>query len=106
MEVRDEVASGASVKRESERVGRALGFGLDGPGRGGWFKHATMLERDRTVYLAVGDELEAGTKLDFAYDEVAKALGVSRSTIVRAWLRIKKLNDETGCSRRRKDEVS
>jgi hypothetical protein len=99
IEIRDEVASGTSVQRESERVGRALGFGLDGPGRGGWFKHATMLERDRTIYLAVGDELEAGTKLDFAYDEVAKALGVSRSTIVRAWLRIKKLNG-------RKDEVS
>jgi hypothetical protein len=99
MEIRDEVASGTSVKRESERVGRALGFGLEGPGRGGWFKHATMLERDRTIYLAVSDELEAGTKLDFAYDEMAKALDVSRSTIVRAWLRIKKLNGETADSR-------
>jgi hypothetical protein len=106
MEICDEVASGTSVNRESERVGRALGFGLDGPGQGGWFKHATMLKRDRTIYSAVGDELEAGSKLDFAYDEVARALCVSRSTIVRAWLRIKKLNGATGCSTERKDQVS
>jgi len=96
LEIRDEVAGGQPVERESERVGKALGFGKDGPGRGGWFKHATMLERDRTIYFEVGDRVQDGVKLDFAYDDVARALNVSRSTIVRAYLRITKLNDEAG----------
>jgi hypothetical protein len=106
LEIRDEVAGGKPVKRESERVGKALGFGKDGPGQGGWFKHATMLERDRTIYFEVGDRVQAGVKLDFAYDEVAKVLNVSRSTIVRAYLRITKLNDEAGDQSKGEDEVS
>jgi hypothetical protein len=96
LEIRDEVADGKPTKREAQRVGKALGFGKDGPGQGGWFKHATMLERDRTIYFEVGDKVQAGGKLDFAYDDVAKAWKVSRSTIVRAYLRITKLNDEAG----------
>jgi hypothetical protein len=106
LEIRDEVAGGQPVKRESERVGKALGFGKDGPGRGGWFKHATMLERERAIYFEVGDRVQAGVKLDFAYDDVARALNVSRSTIVRAYLRITKLNDEAGDQSKCEDEVS
>lgn len=106
LEIREEVAGGRPVKREAERVGKALGFGNDGPGQGGWFKHATMLERDRTIYFEVNDKLRTGIKLDFAYDEVAKASSMSRSTIVRAFLRITKLSDEAGDQSEGEDEVS
>ena len=99
IEILNEVANGKAVKRELERVGQALGFGTDSPGRRGWFKHATMLKRDRTIFFEVGNKLEAGIKLDFAYDQVAKELDVSRSTVVRAYLRVKKLNNQAGRKR-------
>jgi hypothetical protein len=106
LEIRDEVAGGRPVNRESERVGKALGFGKDGPGQGGWFKHATMLERDRTIYFEISDKLVTGMKLDFAYDEVAKASSVSRSTIVRAYLRIMKLKDKASDQIKGEGELS
>jgi hypothetical protein len=65
-----------------------------------------MLERERAIYFEVGDRVQAGVKLDFAYDDVARALNVSRSTIVRAYLRITKLNDEAGDQSKCEDEVS
>lgn len=100
LDIREEVADGKRAGKEAERVGKVLGFGTDGPGQGGWFKHATILERDRNVFFEIGDRLGAGMKLDFAYDEVARALGTSRSTVVRAYLRIKALSSEDD------DEVS
>jgi hypothetical protein len=100
MDIRDEVADGKPIEREAERVGKALGFGKDGPGQGGWFKHATMLERDRTIYFAMIDWLEEEQarhpdrrpKLTAAYREVAMVIGVDASTIQRAYVRITKLN--------------
>jgi hypothetical protein len=94
-QIRCEVAEGKSINREAERVGKALGYG-EGQGRGGWFKRATMLERDRFAYFAVTERLESGMKLDFAYDEVKNEVGVSRSTVARAYRRITKLKDEAG----------
>jgi hypothetical protein len=67
---------------------------MDGPGQGGWFKRATMLEWDRDIYFAVRERVAAGTKLDFAYDDVARALNLSRSTGVRSYLRISRLNGD------------
>jgi hypothetical protein len=92
LKIRDEVAGGMPVKREALQVAQALGFGVGGAGNSGCFKHATMLQRDRTIYLEVRKRLDAGSKLDFAYDDVAKMLNVSRSTIVRAFLRFTKLS--------------
>jgi hypothetical protein len=57
-------------------------------------------------FLELHPRVQAGVKLDFAYDEVAKVLNVSRSTIVRAYLRITKLNDEAGDQSKGEDEVS
>ncbi len=94
MGIREEVAKHKAVKREAERVGKALGFGIGGPGQGGWFKHATILQRDRDIYLKVNEKRAAETKLDFAYDEVAKSLGMTRSMVVRGYQRITKLNGE------------
>jgi len=48
------------------------------------------------LYLAVTRELRDGTKLDFAYDKMKNEFDVSRSTVVRAWLRIKKLSEDIG----------
>ena len=96
LNIRKEVAAGKPVFREAERVGKALGFGTEGPGRSGWFKQATMLERDRAIYCGVVDELGLGNQLDHAYDNLSKFQKVSRSTIVRAYLRITRLNGEIG----------
>ena len=106
MEMRAEVADGKPIKREAQREGRALGFGKDGPGQGGWFRHATMLQRDRVIYFAVSDKVQAGVKLDFAYDDVARSLNVSRSTVVRAYLRITKLSDAAGDQNKDEGELS
>jgi hypothetical protein len=103
MGIRDEVAAGNAVNREAERVGKELGFGTDGPGHGGWFKHATLLERDRTIYFEMIEWLEQEQarhphrrpKLTVAYWEIAKAMGVDASTVQRAYTRIVKLNSES-----------
>ena len=106
-EIRDEVAGGRPVKREAERVGKALGFGKDGPGHSGWFKHATMLERDRTIYFEIlKDKLATGTKLDFAYNDTARALSQlinHRSSLSPDHTR---LNDEAGDRSEGEDQVS
>jgi hypothetical protein len=36
----DEVHAGGSIGKEAERVGKALGFSIEGPGQGGWFKRS------------------------------------------------------------------
>jgi hypothetical protein len=114
LEIRDEVAEGKPINREAERVGKALGFGKDGPGQGGWFKHATLLERDRAVYFAMLDWLDEERarhpdrrpKLTVGYWEVATAIGVDASTVQRAYARITKLNSESKGHSEGKDEVS
>ena len=78
---------------EPERLGRALGFGKTGPGRGGWFEGASLLKRDRAIYLAVKERLVARKQLTAAYEDVAESKSVSRSTVCRAYRRIKKLTD-------------
>ena len=82
LEILHEVADGKPTGREAERVGKALGFGRDGPGQRGWFRHATNRKRDRAIYFEVCDKLQDGIKLDAAYDEAAKAFDVSRSSVV------------------------
>jgi hypothetical protein len=114
LEIRDEVADGRPVNRESERVGKALGFGKDGPGQGGWFKHSTMLERDRTIYFKVIDWLEEEQarhpdrrpKRTSAYREVATAIDLDSSTVQRAYVRITKLNSESKDQSEGEDEAS
>ena len=92
--VSDEVQAGRPVGMEAERVGKALGFGTEGPGAGGWFKQLEMLERDRKIHEEVGGELRKGEKLDFAYDTVAKRMGLSRSTVQRGYARIMRFTTE------------
>jgi hypothetical protein len=94
MTIFDEVADGSRAGKEAARVGKALGFGTEGPGRGGWFKRASILERDRNIFFQIGDRIETGMKLDFAYDDVAKALSISRASVVRAHLRVKALRSD------------
>ena len=43
MDIRAGVEDGEPAGKEPERAGRAIGFANNGPGRGGWFKQATML---------------------------------------------------------------
>jgi hypothetical protein len=97
-EVLHQAACGKRSKREAHLVGTVLGFGSIGTGQGSRFKCAMQLERDREIHQAVQRQLQQGVKLDSVYSEVAKPLGVSRSTVVRAHLRMKRLSqadDET-----------
>lgn len=85
-----EAANGKRFSREAHLV-CALLFGSFGAGQGSPFKHAVQLERDREIHKAVQRQLQEGVKLDAVYSEVAKQLAVSRSTVVRAHLRMKRL---------------
>jgi hypothetical protein len=106
LKVHGEVADGSPIAREAEHAGKALGFGSGGPGRGkGGFRQAALLERDRTLHLEVCREVNAGNKLDLAYDAVVAANGVSRSTVVRAYLRVKRLNGATDANDKGKSRV-
>ena len=58
-------------------------------------------ECDRAIYFAMTEKLQSGMKLDFAYDEVRREFGVSRSMVIRAYGRIRKLTDEAGDQSRR-----
>jgi DNA invertase Pin-like site-specific DNA recombinase len=71
---------------EAEKVGKAMGFGSRGPGRGSCFEDARTLRRDRIIRSAIEEKLAAGIKKDFAYDEIASEVGVSRSTVQRAYV--------------------
>jgi hypothetical protein len=96
-ELREEVENGTPLGKEAEVVGRALGFGKKGRGGTGWFAEATQLSRDREVYFAVTDWLEAERirqpsrklKLTSAYSEVAKQLNSNPSTVGQAYRRVK-----------------
>lgn len=94
-----EVAAGKRVDREAEHAGRALGFGVTGRGRGSWFTAKNMLQRDRDIYAAVRKELNDGAKPDFAWQIVSTAQKCSRSTVERAYKRMKALLGEGGESR-------
>jgi hypothetical protein len=95
LNIRNEVARGTCVKREAERVGKALAFGADGRGRGkGRLSRAAQLERDRALYLEVVIKLNAGTKLYLAWYAVAQARRISPPTVRRAYRRIKNENDQ------------
>jgi hypothetical protein len=99
MEIKQEVAERQPARREAERVGKALGFGVEGPGQGGRFKQASMLDRDRDIYFRVHEWMEAERKrypkrepnLSGAYDAVKDQLGLDRSTIQRGYARIRDL---------------
>jgi hypothetical protein len=94
LKIRNEVARGTCVKREAERVGKALAFGADGRGRGkGRLSRAAQLERDRALYLEVVIMLNAGTKLYLAWYAVAQARHISPPTVRRAYRRIKNESD-------------
>jgi hypothetical protein len=97
----DEVASGAPVKGAVAHVCTALGLDADGTGIRTLIKQTAKRERNRAIYLEVNNATKMGTKLDFAYTEIAMARNVSRSTIVRAYLQIKKLNRNSGKTKRR-----
>lgn len=91
--IHEEVAGGSPASKEADRVGRVLGFGAEGKGATGQFKRAAMLEFDRNVFSKVNDLIGKGEKLDFAYDDVAKELNVSRSAVVQSYQRIRALTD-------------
>jgi hypothetical protein len=105
-ELREESRAGKPIPREAEAVGKALGFGVKGPGRGGWFSRANLGDRDRRVYIEVSRALETEKKLDFAYDVAATKLKASRSAIVRAYLRVKRQTGELGPSSKSDRKVS
>jgi len=86
VEIRDNAAAGTPVNREAECVGKALGFGADSPGRSkGPLMQAALQKRDRSIQSKVDRERSAGTKLDFAYLKVAETMGISSSTVRRAY---------------------
>ena len=94
MGIRAEVQDGLSCGKEAARIGRALGFGVGGPGRGGWFKNATMLERDRIIYIEVHSQIKAGSLPKYAYDTVACHLDIRPSAAKRAYLRVRKSDQD------------
>ena len=92
MAIRDEIGEGKRIGREAERVGKALGFGMSGRGSTSLFARSFKLQRDREIFWSVSAKVEGGTKLDFAYDEVMREMGLgSRAMVVRAYLSIRKL---------------
>jgi hypothetical protein len=102
MAIRQEVADGKAVKKETDRVGKALGFGKKSAGRVGFFEHSTKLERDREIYFKVTDWLNEEKKRwpdrlpkrTSAYEEVAASMGLDRSTVQRSYSRVGKLRGE------------
>ena len=106
LKILGDAAGGKPVGREAERVGQALGFGMAGPGTSGWFKHATILQRDRAIFLRVTSKVEAGAKLDFAYDEVKEEFQISRSATQRAYKRVTELHDEVDGQTKTEGKVS
>jgi hypothetical protein len=64
------------------------------PGETGWFELAAILKRDRVAYVLVLNKLAAGTKPQFADEDVAKLMKVSSSTIGRSYRRFSKFRGE------------
>lgn len=94
--------TGETTSKQAERVGKALGFGVKGPGRSDWFQQAALREADEEMFFTVQrvtdpviEEKQDGKcvfvinqKLDIAYDIVAAERGVDRSTVARACARV------------------
>lgn len=74
---------------EAERIGKLAGFSGGGPGQTGMFKKAVMWKRDHAIYHDMLDQIEAGDKEDQAYNIVAKEHGISRSTVAKAFVRMR-----------------
>lgn len=83
----DEYANGVPIGTEAVCVGKAMGFSAEGRGQGGWFQQATILERDRKIYLMIKEKRASGIKLEALYDEAGKKMSVHRSTARRAYMR-------------------
>ena len=88
----DEVTETLRKKKESEaeRIGKLAGFSGGGRGQTGMFKKAIMWKRDHVIYHDMLDQIEAGVKEDFAYDIVAQKHGTSRSTVAKAFVRMRR----------------
>jgi hypothetical protein len=97
VDILDEVAAGAPAGKEAERVGKVLGFGVRGPGRGGWFEQASVLRRDRGLVSDIEEWMSSEArpgrrpKLTNAYDAIAAKHGVGVSTVRGARSRIQGL---------------
>jgi hypothetical protein len=90
-----EAAQSNHSVREAQLVGGIMGFGGAGTGQPGRYKQAEQLERDRDIHRDIRRELDSRSnkgraKLDQIYTDVAAARALSRSTVVRAYLRIEK----------------
>ena len=88
----DEVTETLRKKKESEaeRIGKLAGFSGGGRGQTGMFKKAIMWKRDHVISHDMLDQIEAGVKEDFAYDIVAQKHGTSRSTVAKAFVRMRR----------------
>jgi hypothetical protein len=88
----DEVTETPRKKKESEaeRIGKIAGFSGGGRGQTGMFKKAITWKRDHAIYRDMLDQIEAGVKEDFAYNIVAQEHGISRSTVVKAFVRMRR----------------
>jgi hypothetical protein len=65
------------------------------------FKKATMWKRDHAIYHDMLDQIRAGDKEDQAYNLVAKKHDISRSTVAKAYARMKRFleaDDDHGAS--------
>jgi hypothetical protein len=91
----DQVTETTRRKKESEaeRIGKIAGFSSGGPGQTGMFKQAIMWKRDHAIYHDMLDQIEAGEKEDFAYNIVAGEHRISRSTVARAFVRMRQYLD-------------
>ncbi len=78
---------------EAERIGKIAGFSSGGPGQTGMFKQAIMWKRDHAIYHDMLDQIEAGEKEDQAYNIVAGEHGISRSTVAKAFVRMRRYLD-------------
>jgi hypothetical protein len=99
----DQVAEAPRKKKESEaeRIGKITGFSGGGPGQTGMFKKAIMWKRDHAIYHDMLDQIGAGEKEDQAYNIVAKEHDISRSTVAKAYVRMKRFlesDDDDGAS--------
>jgi hypothetical protein len=90
----DEVQSRETTRKkkesEAERIGKIAGYSGSGRGQTGMFKKAIMWKRDHTIYHDMLDQIEAGDKEDQAYNIVAKEHGISRSTVAKAFVRMRR----------------
>ena len=93
----DQPVETPSKKKESEaeRIGKIAGFSGGGRGQTGMFKQAIMGKRDHAIYHDMLDQIGAGEKEDQAYNIVAQKHGISRSTVAKAYVRMKRYVEAT-----------